>query len=110
MIPPSASERGGRWRTEWQSSERGEGFCPSCRRLHKECLPCQANQRTDSIVAIRCVALSCDDRTLGGAVPLWRLVCRMRCRECGAMPARGDMLHGVDEARSVRAMRTIRLI
>ena len=60
----------------------------------------------------RHVALSCDDlaRTLGGGVPLWRVVCRMRCRERGAVPEQVEMLHGVDTARSVRAVRTIRLV
>jgi hypothetical protein len=60
----------------------------------------------------RYVALSCDDlaRTLGGDVPLWRVVCRMRCRECGAVPAQVELLHGVDTAASMRAVRTVRLV
>lgn len=60
----------------------------------------------------RHVALSCNDlaRTLGGDVVLWRVVYRMRCRECGAAPERVKMLHGLDEARRVRAMRSVRLL
>jgi hypothetical protein len=60
----------------------------------------------------RVSALDCSDlaRNLGGSVPLWRCVCRMRCRDCGAVPERVDMLHGLDEARSARAVRTVRLI
>ena len=60
----------------------------------------------------RHVALSCDDlaRTLRGNLPLWRVVCRMRCRDCGAAPKRVEMLHGVDEVRSLRAVRTVRLV
>ena len=46
----------------------------------------------------------------GDNVALWRVVCRMRCRDCGAAPERVEMLHGVDEARSVRAVRTVRLV
>ena len=34
----------------------------------------------------------------------------MRCRECGAPPKRVELLHGVDTARSARAVRTVRLI
>jgi hypothetical protein len=58
----------------------------------------------------RYVALACDDlaRTLGGSVPLWRVVCRMRCRECGAVPARVDLLHGVDAAATMRAVKVVR--
>lgn len=52
----------------------------------------------------RFVALDCGDlaRTLGGGVALWRVVCRMRCRDCGAVPERVEMLHGVDDVLGLR--------
>jgi hypothetical protein len=57
--------------------------------------------------------LGARQRRLGADLRRWRAVVargvRMRCRDCGAAPETVEMLRGVDEARSLRAVRTVRL-
>jgi hypothetical protein len=59
------------------------------------------------VPALNCGGLAPDVRRRGATVA--RGV-GQRCQDCGAAPERMDMLHGVDEARSVRAVRTVRLV
>jgi hypothetical protein len=43
------------------------------------------------------------------ALPLWRAARRFRCRQCGQPPVSAELLSGVDDAASVRSIRSVPL-
>jgi hypothetical protein len=66
----------------------------TCRRCHR-------------VVALPLVQIG---RTLNEpSLPLWRAARRFRCRHCGQPPANAELLSGVDDARSMRAIWSIPL-
>jgi hypothetical protein len=61
--------------------------------------------RRESALAVRDVA-----SVHGRDLKLWRAVERLRCGDCGAKPATVELIEGMDTARTVRAVKTIRLL
>ena len=61
--------------------------------------------RREAALAVRDVA-----SVHGRDLKLWRAVERLRCGDCGAKPATVELIEGMDTARTVRAVKTIRLL
>jgi hypothetical protein len=64
-------------------------------------------RRCDRVVALPLVQIG---RTLNEPMtPLWRIARRFRCRQCGQPPGSAELLSGVDDERTVRAIRSVPL-